>query len=800
MKWTNRLGKGLAAFAVLTVTGAGGAGCLARPVGKQPPTTKVNFTSTVSQQAVDKVDLLFMIDNSASMGDKQEILSDAVPQLIQGLIRPRCVDANGAEIKGADGKPVRANPLGSETDKFGCLSSNGEPEFKPVTDMHIGVISSSLGSFGGDVCPDSGRTNDKGRLLALAKGGGEVAEAKPSNFLSWYPAVEENNDKKRHPDPPTTAIGQIDPLSTQFQKIVTGVEQNGCGLEAQLESIYRFLVQPDPWDKITVDGSNQADLGKEVDTTVLQQRADFLRPDSLVAVIALTDEEDSSADPLSVGGQGWAFMANQFPGSTVFRPDGKTTTAPRATSTCKTNPLSPDCTSCGFASTCDASTAACQKIKNDPECAKNGGYYGPTEDQLNVRFHRMKERYGIDPQYPIRRYVDGFTKFKVPDRTTEHKITTTGGKRVISAYGSDVKCTNPLFASKLPRAAGDELCNLPRSTRSPDLVFFAVVGGVPHQLLPGVGSDSPPNWNQILGRDPANFNFDGIDPHMIQSISPRAGLPGPSATRGDNGTDAFHGREYETSADDLQYACTFPLPTPKTCTAQDPSCDCAKTANPPLCGAAQGQQVRAKAYPTIREFQVVRALGDNGIIASLCPIQLTSADKTAADYGYNPAVIAIVNRLKNALTTQCLPQKLQRDEQNTVPCLVLATLAEAGDSCTGQGLTDPDPEILRVFREQQRAQSGDTTVAGATDLTRLPVCVVPQSKVAAGDSCKDATDVSWCYVENNGSSTPAGRCPQALLFSAGSRKLQGAQFSLQCINNLLEGQAANDPGAGAANP
>ncbi len=812
MKWINRLGKGVAAFAVLGITGAGGAGCLARPVGKQPPTTKVNFTSTVSQQAVDKVDLLFMIDNSASMGDKQEILADAVPQLIQGLIRPRCVGPDEKPLTDAQGGVLRADPLADEASKYGCQAAGGEPEFKPVTDMHIGVISSSLGSFGGDVCTDTGRLNDKGRLLALVKGGGEVAEAKPSNFLSWFPDVPENKDEKRHPKPPTQAIGQINTLAPLFQKVVTGVEQSGCGLEAQLESIYRFLVQPDPWDKITVDKNNQADLGKEVDVTVLKQRADFLRPDSLVAIIALTDEEDSSADPLSAGGQGWAFMSNQFPGSSVFRPDGKSTTAPRATSTCKTNPASPDCTSCGFAATCDATQPACKKIKDDPECQKNGGYYGPTEDQLNVRFHRMKERYGIDPQYPIRRYVDGFTKFKVPDRTTEHKITVAGARRTIQPYGTDVKCTNPLFASKLPREPGDELCNLPRSTRSPDLVFFAVVGGVPWQLLPKVGSDERPDWNKILGRDPLNFNFDGIDPHMIESVSPRAGLPGPSPTAGDNGpvptpANVFHGREWDTNGDDLQYACTFELPKDKqrTCTSSDPSCDCAGTKNPPLCGQAKGSQIKAKAYPTLREFQVVRALGDNGVIASLCPIQLTGADKTAADYGYNPAVIAIVNRLKNALTAQCLPQKLQRDATTQeVPCLVLATLAEATDSCEAQGLKKPDPEIERIFREQQKAESGDTSAAGATDLTRLPVCVMPQSKVAAGESCKDSQDASWCYVENTGTQFPAtpectaqGR-PQALLLSAGSRKLQGARFNLQCINNLLEGQAAGDQAA--ANP
>src|SRR5881392_4030157 len=83
--------KGLAKLiAVGTILTLGSGACLTRPVGQQPPTTKVNFSSTISQQAVDKVDLLLMIDNSASMGDKQTILADAVPDLITGLIKPHC--------------------------------------------------------------------------------------------------------------------------------------------------------------------------------------------------------------------------------------------------------------------------------------------------------------------------------------------------------------------------------------------------------------------------------------------------------------------------------------------------------------------------------------------------------------------------------------------------------------------------------------------------------------------------------------------------------------------------------------
>ncbi|HSO35675.1 MAG TPA: hypothetical protein VLT33_24270 [Labilithrix sp.] len=604
----------------------------------------------------DKVDLLFMIDNSASMGDKQAILADAVPSLLTGLVRPPCVDpqtgaprANGAQ----------ADPDGNRANGWNCPPGT-EPLIRPVTDMHIGIISSSLGTMGGDVCPDTGRTNDRAHLLNLVKGGGTAAETAPAGFLSWYPTTEDNLDTARHPTPPTPPIKDLAQLASSFQNLVTGVDQTGCGFEAQLESVYRFLVQPDPWVKVSLDAANQADLGapSEVDYELLQQRADFLREDSVVAVITLTDEDDSSADPLSVGGQGWAFMANQFPGSKVFRADGKTTTAPRATSICATDPGSPDCTSCALGASCNVAEAACQRLRADPECQKNGGFYGPAEDQLNVRFHRMKERFGIDPQFPIQRYVDGFTKSKVPDRSAEHPSKPRDNPslgRDIGAYQGGGTCTNPLFATSLPRHAGEELCNLPRSSRNPGLIFFAVIGGVPNSLLhfrPGDADGSrltDDDWNTILGRDPGAFNFEGIDPHMIATTLPRPGIPSPSDVRGDNGspTDPV-GRDWKTGADDLQYACTFDLPVPRQCTAQDPSCDCAGPSNPPLCGATAGKQIKAKAYPTSRELMVVRGLGDQGVASSLCPITL-SGDKQSPEYGYNPAVASIIDRVRGSL-------------------------------------------------------------------------------------------------------------------------------------------------------
>ncbi|MCA9585100.1 MAG: hypothetical protein KC657_07070 [Myxococcales bacterium] len=491
-----------------------------------------------------KVDLLLVVDNSASMADKSALLASSVGRLIRALA--------------------------------------------PVGDLHVGVISSSLGSLGGDVCPRTADLDQRAHLLTRGA-------------------------TRQPPDGVLTSAGGVDALVADTEAVVRGVGQSGCGLEAPLEASYRFLVQPDPWESVVVDAGTNRARYEGVDAVLLGQRKAFLRPDSLVIVLTLTDEDESIADPLSVAGQGWAFMSSQFPGSTTFRADGRTTTAPRGTSVCATSPADPACTSCGFAAACNASDPACAAIKADPNC-QGGGYFGPDDDSLNVRFHRMKERYGLDPRYPTSRYVDGLTSATVPDGKSEHDAE---GK-----YIGTKSCTNPLFAASLPSQTGDELCKLPRGPRARGLVLFGVITGVPGGLLTAAAKDllPVPDWTQILGKSPETFDFTGIDPHMIPSTQPRQGLPPPSGTRGDNGTDPVHGREFDTKKDDLQYACTFAIPSPRTCTVNEPGCDCAQPdRNPPLCGATVGEQVRAKAYPSVRPLIVARDLGDRAVVGSICP-------------------------------------------------------------------------------------------------------------------------------------------------------------------------------------
>src|SRR3970040_1536768 len=64
----------------------------------------------VSHADITGIDLLLMIDNSASMADKQATLADAVPQLLGQLVQPNCVDAAGNSLN-----PPVAAALGAAT-------------------------------------------------------------------------------------------------------------------------------------------------------------------------------------------------------------------------------------------------------------------------------------------------------------------------------------------------------------------------------------------------------------------------------------------------------------------------------------------------------------------------------------------------------------------------------------------------------------------------------------------------------------------------------------------------------------
>jgi hypothetical protein len=542
----------------------------------------------------DKVDLLFVVDNSRSMADKQAFLGASVGEATRRLVNPLCIDAAGQPAGSQPTSPLDACPPGTTR------------EFSPITDIHIGVITSSIGGHGSNACPapvaDEAcgggwhtTNDDKARLVARADActGAAVPTYNGTGFLNWDPTAQSV--------PP--GDGDVDNLTATLADMVTGAGQIGCGYEAPLEAMYRFLADPAPPAAITVPDHIVVKEG--IDETLLAQRASFLRPDSALAIVLLSDENDCSIIEESSFYLA-AHTDNQYH-------------LPPARQECASNPNDACCASCGM-----PTPTGCPE---DPAC---DGSLGHADDPPGLRCFQQKRRFGIDFLYPVQRYINALTQ-----------PTLVPTARDLAGSPGDPGVANPIFSNL---GGGNE------PTRGPSLVFLAGIVGVPWQLvandpddpLQGYKPATALDWGAILG-DPEAYVPPG-DAHMIESIDPRPGLP----TSG-NG-DPVHGHDRTIAKrDDLQYACTFALPEPRDCTVTS-SCDCSEldSDNPICTGPSSQTQARAKAYPGLRHLSVIQGLGAQGAVASICAYD--TSDTSSPVFGYRPAMTALVDGLRPALS------------------------------------------------------------------------------------------------------------------------------------------------------
>ena len=477
--WT-LLRAGLAGLAVAIGGAALTAGCLDRPVAPAVPRTSNIYVDEIRQTAVDKIDLLFMIDNSISMADKQAILADAVPLLVQRLITPICVRPCAKADHCTPAQEKDGIPTTGNADANGQCAQ-GAPEFNPIKDIHVGVITSSLGSHGAagakDVCVST-EDNDHAHLLGSIRPN-NMPPLQPydgNGFLKW------DVTKPAKYTPAGESNGAT--FTTKFTEMVKSSGEHGCGYEASLEAWYRFLIDPEPPGTVAV-GADSKSTVQDVDATVLAQRAAFLRPDSLVAIVMLTDENDCS---IVDEGYGW-LIARAAP---MYR----------STSQCAANPNDKCCQSCAETK----ENPGCPAIGSDAECAK-AQTLPAADDDLNLRCWQQKRRFGFELLYPTTRYSEGLRSPLVERRSDRTLV------------------GNPLFAAsdgKTPRDKG--------------LVFLAGIVGVPWQDL--ADDDSLPanaglryltaselaakdRWAMILGSPNANTNDPPVpptDPLMIGQL------------------------------------------------------------------------------------------------------------------------------------------------------------------------------------------------------------------------------------------------------------------------------------------
>ena len=771
-----------------------------------------------TQTGVDKIDLLFMIDNSISMADKQRILAESVPVLVQRLIDPICVDDDG-------------NPTGG-TAATGC--GQNQAEFSPIKNIHIGVITSSLGNHGGDVCVTDPaempprNLNDQAQLVPSVRPG--VYSYQNYGFLAWDPRM---GAEIPLPDPhPGKGMNETNPTQfvTDFTTHVTATGERGCGYEASLEAWYRFLIDPEPINQVTLDANGQFSVRGPVNPVVLEQRSRFLRPDSLLAIIMLTDENDCSINDEN-GQQGWLV--------------GRRTAMPRASDACS-RPDDPNiyrcCIPCvlldapGWQPESGCSYGGDVACNTPPAMDGSGGHYLTTlEDSTNLRCYQQVRRFGMNLLYSWQRYVDALTQPRISLRSP-----------------STEEVTNPIYT---PGADGTP-------AREPGLVFLAGIIGVPWQdiatpetlqgralryipapnmtaPLDAMGNPAGPNrWDVILG-DP-DVGRQPTDPFMIETIGAVGGtpVPGEAQRSGANpivptatitppgGTpNAINGTEQNiVNRDDLQYACIFDLVPDVACnTGNQDGCDCnagtEEAYNRPLCdyGAAgmDGTQTHAKAYPGTRHLQVLKGYGANSIVASICPKNVMANGDPASDsdYGYNPAVNAIIERLKEALVATCLPRPLAAEESGDVPCTVVeAFLPPEGTACecTLQGrrlLEGKTAEVRGAVEDELRALSlcgGSSGVA----CDRYCMCEIIQFEGAQLNTCQtSATDpmdiYGYCYVDGN---NPAHNdqlvadCPdtqqQIIRFLGPDVPRPKALGFIACLGGSVTSGTASNPDAG----
>jgi hypothetical protein len=671
-----------AAAAASFVLATAASGCLDRPIAPIEPRTTSTFTLEVAQRDVDKIDILLTIDDSGSMADKQQILSRAVPHLVRALVNPPCI---------ADDPTSGLEPVTPDGPSAPCPEAMHR-RFEPVLDIHVGLITSSVGLGDTGYCIGS-CAKDLTRRPKCPDAGAHLQPPVPGTtdpalgFLAWD----------------AEAAADETGLAT-LRAMVERVGESGCGYEHPLESWYRFLVDPEPYEKLEiVDNKLSVPIG--VDQALVAERAAFLRPDSLVAIVMLSDENDCSLRY----GYGWMMAHRDLVQQTGFK----------ARAICAADPASPCCAPCG--------TEVAASCGVDPTCSDPT----PSEaqkDPVHLSCWDQKRRFGMDLRWPADRYVKGLTSAKIEN-----------------AVGEPVD--NPLLVGP-----GGRL-------RDPSLVFLLGIVGVPVEqiardpsdigkgLLTAAELDAAERWAQILG-DPATFR-PPADAHMRESVLPRDGLP----KAGSGAWDPVHGHEHEKS--DLQYACIFDLPPPwEQCSATDPSCDCQEGNEDPLCLTADGayatEQRRAKAYPGLRQLDVLHGVGAQGVVGSICARQV--ADESKADYGYTPAVGALVDRLADKLRAPCLPRALARDARGQVACLLIEGRPSAG----GCGCEAPRSDV-----PSEHAAALALAKAEADHRGLAPGCFCEIEQLA-GDSlaaCQNELAPEavhgWCYVDAT-TSPPVG--------------------------------------------
>lgn len=234
---------GLCAFCV--------GGCFERALVPIAPCTRSRVAESIDVEGVEDVDLLLVVDDSSSMAEEQDQLIAQLPRLVQVLAT-------------------------------GDRGLDGTIDFRAARSLHVGIVSTDMGvgaASGIDLGSCRSGNGDDGVLF------GPSASCPASGSTGSVFDFDVGGDAVTF----ASSVGCVANLGAE-----------GCGYEQQLESMLKALspASPETW---TASGyvapTFFSGSGHGGSTGA---NAGFIRDDSVLAVIMLTDEDDCSASDSSI--------------------------------------------------------------------------------------------------------------------------------------------------------------------------------------------------------------------------------------------------------------------------------------------------------------------------------------------------------------------------------------------------------------------------------------------------------------------------------------------------------------------